>query len=175
MAERLKPTNGNGNGKRNGNGDTVTVALKWSSGIWLIGWRMEESVEPSPAGGRKIEVAREIGRHFIRGYARGLERNGKSLDSCFALTYGVPRDLWDNWLKFNHDSWLVKEGLIFATSHTDNSIDDQIKDHDHIRTGFEPLQPSERTADGKIKHHDPRLRTLGNSLLAVTKADEQPY
>jgi len=33
----------------------------------------------------------------------------------FALTPGVPKEVWDAWYKANENSHIVKEGLIFAS------------------------------------------------------------
>ena len=68
---------------------TVTVACKISNGI-LMG---EDVVILGP---------NKVQKHMLVG--------------GYAMTHGVPVDVWDDWLEKNQKSTMVEKGLIFAGS-----------------------------------------------------------
>jgi hypothetical protein len=88
----------------------------------------------------------------------------------FALTHNVDADLWARWLEQNRDLELVVNGLIFAF---DSSKRDHIvgtcKDHKHLRTGFEAIDPNNIKSDARLPRPLP-----GTSVIATASEGNQP-
>lgn len=123
-------------------GDIVTVACKLPHGIYLDIY--SDDVVPG--------AAPEI---LERMKINGTNSSALELVGGHALTLGVPRELWERWLKANTRKPFVKNGLVFAHSKVE-SVRAEAMDKRNTRTGFEGLNPDTD-------------RTLG-----VTRADEQP-
>lgn len=121
---------------------TVTVACKLPSGIIMRLFKMEEMQEPAPGGTRTIKKARQVGETFqIRGVAVpfGVIPSFRIVGG-YALTPGVPRQFWEDWLEQNEELELVKNKLIFAHEQQDYVVD-KAKDQASIRSGLEPIDP----------------------------------
>jgi hypothetical protein len=140
---------------------TLTVACKIPTGLTLQLFRMEEHVEPLFGGGQK-KVMRAVRTHeppvTIKGPARyaGKDLPHDIKGGC-GLTYGVDADFFNRWLEQNKDEPYVKNGMIFAqASGKPTEIDAQINDHIKLRSGLEPLNPSDlpREFKGKIEQAD---------------------
>jgi hypothetical protein len=131
------------------NQETVTVALKHPHGLILRLFEMVPDVELVMGGGtREIKKARPVpGQVRINGYA---ERNTKiampATSGRFALTHNVPKSFWDRWLAQNKGHDFVEKGLIFAGS--PGNVSAQIKDHEKVRSGFEPIDPEKPPVAG---------------------------
>ena len=129
-----------------GSSATVTVACKLPHGIILREFVMDKITEPVIGGGaRDTEIARATGKTFkISGYAAPIDKRPEATVigglTGFALTHGVPRDLWDNWLRANKDSDMVTRGLVFAAD-SEHYAKDKAKDFDKLKNGLEPLDP----------------------------------
>lgn len=130
---------------------TVTVACKLPNGIHLEAFNMVPMTERTMAG-NTIETKRAVsaGRFTVKGVKRRSDDAGLALG--FALTHGCPKDLWDSWLAANKDNPIVVNGIIFAAGGT-NDVRAKAKDHEGIRSGFEPLNPKDlpREFKGKIE------------------------
>lgn len=125
-------------------GETVTVACKLPQGLQLRNFVKVDGFEATPGGGsRKCKIAQQVGDTIrINGYGAP---NGKSplatvVEGGFALTYGVPKDFWDEWLKTNKDLDVVKSGLVFAHTSIDH-VAGHSKEHEKLKCGLEPLDP----------------------------------
>jgi hypothetical protein len=139
-------------------GDTVTIALKHPSGLRLdlMG---EIEIRKTPSG----DEARAplLKSYFVRGSSdeRRLDSaddKGRPLDHAgvpqvrggYGLTFGIPKDFWEAWLKQNADYPLVRNGLIFAAGA--NRAPGMAVEKNELKGSFEPLDPK-GTAIGGVK------------------------
>lgn len=124
--------------------ETVTVACKMPHGIVLRLFDMVSAQEAVQGGGyREIQKARARPQTIkINGYLEKYDPKlpPASRTSSFALTSGVPKDFWEEWLKQNHDLTMVTNGLIFAHKSSASSKAES-REKEKIRTGLEPIDP----------------------------------
>jgi len=122
----------------------ITVACKLPHGLRLRLYKMEPFAEPVLGGGvRETKKAVQVGNEVVLNGYRQLpfgQVPRAMIASGFALTSNVPKDFFEEWLKQNKDSAVVKQGLIFAHVERE-SVEDQAKDHRKVRNGLEPLDP----------------------------------
>lgn len=123
----------------------IQVACKLPNGLVLRLFKMEDAVEPSPNGGRKIKIAREdvdAGRVTLNGCAVpfGADHDYRIING-YSLTL-VDTDFWKEWLIQNKDAEVVKKNLVFAHEKTDD-VQAQIKDQNKgkLRSGLEAIDP----------------------------------
>lgn len=143
---------------------TVTVYLKYPSGINLRMHDFHNESELMMGGmSRDVRVARFNGRSFVLngtaapfGQAR-RDANGEfvRMVAGYAITEGVPKDMWDQWLEQNKDHNLVRNKLIYAHEKTGEG-DAWAKDHKTTLSGLEPLVQTLADGAGRITQHDPR-------------------
>lgn len=146
---------------------TVTVACKIPNGLIIHIEKREKTVEPSPAGGRTIEVGRRIGEPIVlNGPTNALtgQPPAHQIVSGYGLTHGVPKDFWDKWIKDNAGLDVVVNGLVFAHEKREDA-EAQARDQKSLRTNLEPLDPDGRNADKSLK--DPRM------VKGIKKAEEK--
>lgn len=148
-------------------GDTVTVACKLPAGLIIRGMRPDVRMVPVLGGGHREEKYwKEDGRRVqILGNAKPQNGEYKTrVEGGYALTHGVPKDLWEQWLEANRDQPMVQNGLIMACG----SIEDAAaygRDNRKIRSGLERLNPA----------GDPRNpRPLMEHVAEITTGDNQP-
>jgi hypothetical protein len=138
--------------------DTVTVACKIPNGLILQNHTMEDGFEPVFGGGsRPIKVARPVGEQIrITGSARayGSDPEAKRVIGGYGLTYNVPKDAFEKWMRDNSELDMVKNKLIFAHESVDH-VTGQAQDLKTLRTGLEPLNTESRKSDGT--YVDPRM------------------
>jgi hypothetical protein len=124
---------------------TVTVACRLPHGMVLRLFKMVDDVIPSSNGPKTIKRSEMIGEPVtLLGYTNektGLRgeylRTGRS---AFALTHGVNRDFFEEWLKQNHDNEAVKKGLIFMSGDAERAKD-EASEKKSLKNGLEPLDP----------------------------------
>lgn len=141
-------------------GETVTVACNLPNGLILRVFDMVNVRRARPGGGFDEEPeARLAGEPFtLHGNRTSFGEEPKCKVVCgYALTRGVPKDLWDRWLEQNEDSDLVRNNLIHAHESMDEAADAS-EELDGTKSGLQPLNPGD---DSRM----PRR---------VTTADEQP-
>lgn len=138
--------------------ETVTVACNLPQGLILQIFDVEKVTSFLP-NGRSIEENKcslnlEHGQWHVRGV---VNRNslaavgagevlpddyrvvrGEAPDTGYALTYGIPRDFWEEWLKVNKDSPIVKNRHIFAAA-SENRAVGQAREFKEFKSGFQPL------------------------------------
>ena len=138
---------------------TVTVACKLPHGLTLRLFKMVAHEEPVLGGGvRDSQVAEEVGdRVTIHGYLRahGDEREIRVLTrglgrSGWALTPGVNRTFFEEWIKQNKDMPAVKNGLIKAHEST-SYLEGFAKEHTKLKNGVEPIDPKNPPRVGRLK------------------------
>lgn len=133
---------------------TVTVALKMPHGLILRLFRMEDHDEQVMGGGTKtVQKAVLDDRESVRlngtskkwdqPYAIDAHGNPVLLMGGYALTSGVDAQFFDEWMRQNAKSDLVRNNLIFAAGRT-NETRDMAKEFASTRSGLEPLSPGDR-------------------------------
>lgn len=147
---------------------TVTVALKHPNGIVLEAFDPHETHEPVMGGGtRKVTIYKANGQRFV---LNGNRTKFGEAPKCpiigdYALTQGVPVDLWNRWLEQHKDSPLVMNNLIFAYEKADMSEDAAVEGA-RLRSGMEPINASD---DVRIPRR--RDRESGKMVQAIEKAN----
>jgi hypothetical protein len=129
-----------------GGSSTVTVACKYPLGFQLRLHALKTNNIPKGGGGyeqekRWVPVGEIV---EIRGY-KGLYFDDAShprypVIGGYALTPGVNRQFWDQWLEQNKDNPIVKSKLIFA-HHEKSSVDSFCRDNKDVLCGLEPIHP----------------------------------
>lgn len=161
--------------------DTVTVACGLPQGVMLQIYDVE-TVETILPNGRSIKenhasLNMEHGQWFIRGV---VDRNalsaigagdvlpddyrvirGAAPGTGYALTYGVPRDFWEEWSRVNADSPLVKNHMIFAAT-SENRVVGQAREYKDFKSGFQGLDPS---GDSRVNRGSIRKYETGNNTV----------
>jgi hypothetical protein len=146
--------------------DTITVACKLPNGLLLRVFRFEDYTEQVLGGGTKTskraipigEPVKINGNAVPHGRAprhKIVVPGGESEDEAvpftegYALTTGVPRAVWEQWLAQNKDSMLVKRNLIYATDTVDRA-ESRALDQAAVRSGLEPLEEKDPRAPRRI-------------------------
>lgn len=135
-------------------GAKVIVGCKVGVGfIDLQLCRIEEKFEQNMQGGRTVKESTRVGDTVrIRGtaYPRGTAPEGypppPEIVGGAALTRGVDKDFFDEYLKQNKQNPLVKNGLIFAHESEDR-VRGIAKETEEVKSGLDPINPKK----------DPRL------------------
>lgn len=123
---------------------TVTVACNLPNGITLRAFKPVKINQPILGGGmREVTEYQDTGVRFqVRGNATPAmpDKNFRIPDiaSGYALTHGVPAELWEEWLKANKDSAYVVNGCIFAV---ERDAVGQAKREGERLSGLEPINP----------------------------------
>ena len=137
----------------------VTVACNIPNGLVIRVHAPSTHMEPVLGGGvRDSQVAEEVGdRVTIHGYLRahGDEREIRVLTrglgrSGWALTPGVNRTFFEEWIKQNKDMPAVKNGLIKAHEST-SYLEGFAKEHTKLKNGVEPIDPKNPPRVGRLK------------------------
>lgn len=147
-------------------GAKVTVACKMPNGIRIRAYRMVETTEPIFGGGRRtLQVGEPCSDYVtIHGTSVPVGMPSRILNvEGYAITSGVPKDIWDSWLKDNAQSAIVKNKLVYADEDKDY-VEDWAKEHGaETRSGLEPFMP-----DG-----DPRGPRANNPNLSKVEQEEE--
>jgi hypothetical protein len=126
--------------------DTITIACNLPHGLVLQLFEKVEKIEATPLGVRtNTEYMPIEGQRFVlRGNAKLLKMQGSDLiadTGGYALTTGVPRELYERWFEQNKHSAIVRNGLVFACE-SEHDAADEGKQRASVRSGFEPLDPA---------------------------------
>ncbi len=141
-------------------GETVTVALKHPTGIILEVFKPEPSFEPVLGGGmRETTIYRPTGGKFTLNGNRvpvGVAPP-YPIVAGYALTHGIPRDVWEAWRAQHADHPLVQGNLIAAYKGGEDAAA-FAEEHRETRSGMEPVRrkddprvPKRIGADGKFQ------------------------
>ena len=122
----------------------VTVGCKLPNGIILRTFELVDTPEVGPMQTRMVKMARFSGREFkINGNSFAQNKApqyGQMENHGFALTYGVPADLWAEWKEQNKDAEILKRGHIFAHGE-EKSVRAEANEKRAEKTGLERLDP----------------------------------
>ncbi len=124
--------------------ETVTVCCKLPGGLRMRLFKNNKLTEPILGGGaREFTMAQETGDEFVvAGWSHPQNRaSAVELSGGYAMTTGVPKVFWDEWLRQNEKSNIVVNGLIFAA---DKEADarKEAKANLKVRSGLERLDPT---------------------------------
>jgi hypothetical protein len=125
---------------------TVTVACKLPMGLWMRVQEVYERRVAAPGGFMVEQAARDIGEPIlIKGTAHVPNRMPNTpLEEGYALTFGVPADIWARWYEQNRDSALVRNHMIFAHG---SDTAGQAREYRDMKSGLEPLH---RDSSGEL-------------------------
>lgn len=129
-------------------GAKVTVACKIG-----VAWldiqlcRIEDKFEQNMQGGRTVKEAVRVGQVVrLRGtsYPRGTPPDGfperPEMVGGAALTRGVDREFWDEWVKQNRLNPIVTNGMVFAHE-SEQHVRGMALETAAVLSGLEPVNP----------------------------------
>lgn len=143
---------------------TVTVACNMPHGIVLRAFRPVVVSQAVLGGGtRDVTEHYETGQRFrISGNAIPAAREpGKvypEIANGYALTPGVPAELWEEWLKANKETPLVVNRCVFAVERDPVG---EAKRQGEQKSGLEPIDPA----------GDKRMPRGGQNVSKVTQGE----
>jgi len=151
-------------------------------GLILRAFAEETYMEPQRDGtNQKVKRYKATGEQFV---IKGVQTASAGqafaanpavrelLPGGFALTYGVPKGLWDNWLHHNRNSQIVKRGVIFAMPSM-QAATEEAKKHADTKSGLEPVDqanPGARMPGGQSRAE----RQLKVEMLETGGPDTSP-
>jgi len=125
-------------------GAKVNVFCNLPNGLVLQLEKAEESREPVMGGGsRTVTLYRKVGLPVkVKGTASNIDHpNPARIVVGYAVTEGVDKAFWDEWVKAHADSAYVKNGCIFAHEKLDYGVDMATEQgKGGFRSGLEPLE-----------------------------------
>lgn len=117
----------------------VIVACKMPNGV-VLNFNRYERMNETTADIRKIVDRRTI---TLKGWAHKVgEPPPVLIEGGYALTSGVPADLWDEWAKTHADSPLLEDRLIFAAPTSDRALK-QAREQASVPKQFSPARPTD--------------------------------
>ena len=135
-------------------GETVAVACKLPGGLLLRVFDPFEYEDPQRDGSTKtVKSWRPVPdqQFAIRGpwvasagqaYNRTNSAVAELLPGGYAITYGVPKELWDKWLHQNKTTNLVKKRIVFAMPSLQAATEEARKPENRaVKSGMEPVDP----------------------------------
>jgi len=145
---------------------TVTVACKVLNGMRCRIHKLSKVTEVGMGSTRTVQQWLETDKEFVLAGPAHAQNEGPrhQVVGGFAITYGVPKDLWDEWRQQNSDLPAVKNGLIFAYEAPDKAMD-AAKERKGIKTGLERVNPHDLPAIDprfKLKTADENVSQIGN-------------
>lgn len=152
----------------------VTVACKLPHGCVIRDFVESVAHEPVLGGGsRKVKVYRPVGPKIrIKGptvpapFVRLVEVVGG-----YAITEGIPADVFARWMKWNEDSAPVRNKLIFGDESGDK-VRGICREYASLASGVEPLDVSMIVnKDGRQVLKDPRVKRAGADLVVDGKVE----
>lgn len=142
---------------------TVVIACKLPHGIKIRDYEKGESFEPVMGGGkRKTLVYRAVGPTYrIKGpNVPDALKPLVEVVGGYAITQGMPADVWGRWIESNADAPYVKNGLIFGGEDGD-AVRGKAREMVDTKTGMEPLDPKMKLNDeGRMQFVDSRLKQV---------------
>jgi hypothetical protein len=125
---------------------TVTVASKAPFDIILKLYDFTERSEPVLGGGfRAFKQSQErlgAGPFIVQGNSWPQNKGPhQQIVGGYAITHGIPKAFWDEWLEQNKLSDYVKNNMIFA--HTEAaSVTSKATDQTEVKSNLERLDPA---------------------------------
>lgn len=146
-------------------GAKVVVACKLPHGLRLRLFKEHEERELVMGGGsRAVKVHRALPGSVVVNGVRQAQFGQLTMARIvggYALTEGVDKDFFDEWMRQNRENPVVVEGLIHGAENADMAVG-KAKEQAELRHGLEPLN----------KDGDPRARRSANPNLANVTEEE---
>lgn len=125
---------------------TVTVASKLPMDFVLKLYTWTKRNELVMGGGtrevRVAEAARGVKQFIVQGNSWAQNKGAhQQIVGGFAITHGIPKDFWDQWLEQNKDSDIIVNGMLFAHGETASAIS-EAKEKEKEKSGLERLDPN---------------------------------
>ena len=124
---------------------TVAVASKMPFDFTLKLFDFKEKTEPVMGGGvRKYKMAEpRPGKTFLVSGNSWPQNKGphQQIVGGFAITHGIPKEFWDEWLAQNADADYVKNGLLFAHQEVASTLA-EAREKEEEKTNLERLDPA---------------------------------
>lgn len=143
---------------------SVVVACKLPHGIKIRDYEEGSANELVMGGGtRKVKVFRPVGPTYrIKGpNVPDALRPMVEVIGGYAITQGMPADVFERWMKSNKDSLYVKNELIFGDESGD-TVRGKARELANKKTGLEPLDTKMKLNDeGRMQFVDERLKQRG--------------
>jgi hypothetical protein len=134
-------------------GACVVVACKYPPGFMMRVFEMVKVPQASPMGSIMVMEARQIGEPIkINGTSTppGMIRDDP-LVAGYALTRGVPKEMWDLWVEQNRDSDMVRNKLVFAHEKPDMVQGRAVNQRKNgVQSGMEGLDPKNPPKFGRL-------------------------
>jgi hypothetical protein len=144
-------------------GRTYFVACRHLGGLIIQSYAPMKEMEPVIGGGqREVTRYRTTGAQFkLNGPLRALkEMNPHAIGMTgYAMTEGVPADLWEEWMRHNAESALVKNHMVFGHERRD-AVEGWAREHKGVVHNFEPVNVS--LVGNRIQ--DPRARRTAQNV-----------
>lgn len=159
---------------------TVTVACRMPNGLRLRIWDFHEVEDQVIGGGvrmrRKAHISTKPGRAnevVVKGSSVPIGAMDNRIIGGYGITSGVDADFWNEWLKQNAESDLVKNHIVFA-SEKPEILERKATEHKNTLSGLEPLN-TETTFKNNIETQvDPRWpRKASAATTAIQKATRE--
>ncbi|MFM0141740.1 hypothetical protein [Paraburkholderia sp. RL18-085-BIA-A] len=125
---------------------TVTVASKFPMDFTLRIYDFVKRYEPVMGGGtREVKIAerRRGSKEFIVQGNSWAQNRGphQTLNFGYAITSGIPKAFWDEWLEQNKDADYVVNGMLFAHAETASTMS-EAREKEKEKSGLERLDPN---------------------------------
>jgi hypothetical protein len=153
MSEQREPTQRSKLSTAPRDSDTVTVACKLPNGLILQLHAKHSEMVPIFGGGYKEEtIWRRTEEIFVlNGCAVAVDQllQGNMPDhytySGYALTPGVPKKFWEEWLEQNKTTDLIRNKIVFAAG-SEREVRAEASEYKDVRSGLEPIDPTNPSA-----------------------------
>jgi hypothetical protein len=136
---------------------TVTVASKMPFDFVLKLYDFRERNEPVMGGGArtyKIAEPRRGAKTFVVQGNSFPQNKGphQQLTFGYAITHGIPKAFWDEWVEQHKEADYILNGMLFAHSETASTMA-EAREKETEKSGLERLDPSKlpkglETSDG---------------------------
>jgi hypothetical protein len=130
-------------GTREASGDVVSVACKIPMGLILRAHKRVMMPHKTTEGMiRDVPEYHQFGKEYMV-YGPSHPQNAGphcTIIGDYAITHGIPKELWDLWSAQNRGSMMVINRMIFAYS--SNKIAGAAKEHAELKSGLERLDSS---------------------------------
>jgi hypothetical protein len=125
---------------------TVTVASKLPMDFVLKLYTWATRSELVMGGGtREVRVAEAArgAKHFVVQGNSWAQNKGahQQIVGGFAITHGIPKAFWEQWIEQNRESDIVVNGMLFAHGETASTIA-EAKEKEKEKSGLERLDPN---------------------------------
>ena len=150
--------------------DTVTVACKIPQGLTLQLHELRDVSEVGLGSTRTVKQFFPYGEPFVISGSAHAQNEGPKCRTvgAFAITHGVPKELWEKWMEQTGRSHpAVINGMLFAFP-TVERVETVAKERRKLKTGLERLNPH----DLPVLHPMFPLKTADENVAEIGHVEE---